>query len=232
MWLVLSLIASFSALMPAFLSLTPPKKPPCRKYTIREEGLWRAQFTYFLFLSFSLSHPKHIREISLDKSYAVLYLVGMGSDKLYAAPGYITRFSTTFLGYTQFSKCLPCIPLPAQGGPTKMQNPPIDFLLVCSGMSLREFELNRLNQAANLRKHIRAIEDDLRQAEAEALFARWLIEHRDELFSAGRAQALQEVFEFMLPARPCLSADMAAGGPAAAAPRRIEGERRVKEICA
>ena len=77
-----------------------------------------------------------------------------------------------------------------------MKIPPLDFLLVCSGISLRDFELNRLNLAANFRKTLIQIEDDLRQAEGEALLARWLIDYREELLSAGRAQELQASFEF------------------------------------
>lgn len=114
--------------------------------------------------------------------------------------------------------------LPAQGGPT-MKIPPIDFLLVCSGVSLRDFELNRLNQAANLRKHIREIADQMCQAEAEAIFARWLMEHRDVILSAGRPNALQASFEF-----PALCA-MSAGAPPRAARRKSSSPSR-KEICA
>jgi len=33
-----------------------------------------------------------------------------------------------------------------------VKNPPVDYLLLCSGISLGEFELSRLNQVANLRK--------------------------------------------------------------------------------
>ncbi|MBZ5662720.1 MAG: hypothetical protein LAO08_20150 [Acidobacteriia bacterium] len=74
--------------------------------------------------------------------------------------------------------------------------PPLDYLLGCSGTSLRDFELSRLNEAANLRKEILAIEDDLRQAQAEAVLARWLMEHREELLSAGVPTVFQGSFEF------------------------------------
>ena len=75
-------------------------------------------------------------------------------------------------------------------------NPPIDFLLVCSSVSLRDFELNRLNQAANIRKDLLKLQDELRQVEAEAVFARWLIEHRESMLAVGRAMAFQRSFEF------------------------------------
>jgi hypothetical protein len=74
--------------------------------------------------------------------------------------------------------------------------PPIEYLLVCSGISLRDFELNRLNAAANLRKQIIKMEDDLRQAMAEAELARWLMEHREVLLSAGAPTVFQASFEF------------------------------------
>lgn len=107
-----------------------------------------------------------------------------------------------------------------------MKNPPVDFLLVCSGVSLRDFELNRLNEAANLRKHIREIEADLRQAEAEATLARWLMEYRDVLLASRRVAGFQASFEFQ--SHPAL--------PPAPAPVRVERKRAVsesrKEICA
>lgn len=83
-----------------------------------------------------------------------------------------------------------------------MKTPPLEYLLVCSGTSLGEFELNRLNLAANLRKDLRIIEEELRQAEAEAVLARWLMEHRENLLSAGAAKVLQGSFEFTDAAGP------------------------------
>jgi hypothetical protein len=78
-----------------------------------------------------------------------------------------------------------------------MKVPPVDFLLVCSGVSLREFELNRLNLAANIRKNVRELLDGLVEAEAEALLARWLIEHREQMLSVARPRDLQTSFEFL-----------------------------------
>ncbi len=74
--------------------------------------------------------------------------------------------------------------------------PPIDFLLVCSNSSLKDFELNRLNFAANLRKDALAIEDQIRQAEAEATFARWLSDYREDLITAGAARQFQASLQF------------------------------------
>jgi hypothetical protein len=80
-----------------------------------------------------------------------------------------------------------------------MKNPPLEFLLACSGISLRDFELSRLNRMANIRKQLHEIEDELRQVEAEASLARWLMEHRDDLLAAGAAtgKVFQHSFEFI-----------------------------------
>jgi hypothetical protein len=77
-----------------------------------------------------------------------------------------------------------------------MKIPPFDFLHLCSGVSLQDFELDRLNQVANLRKDLEVIQDALLQAESEALLARWLIDYRNKLISAGRVQELQASFDF------------------------------------
>jgi hypothetical protein len=106
-----------------------------------------------------------------------------------------------------------------------MKLPPVDFLLVCSGVSLRDFELSRLNLAANLRKDLHGIQDALLQAEGEALLARWLIECREEMLSAGRARELQTSFEF----QPHLALPPAPA-PAKSVRRKSNSSRR--EICA
>lgn len=77
-----------------------------------------------------------------------------------------------------------------------MKRESIDFLLSCSDISLGDFELSRLNRVSNLRKQLRAIEDELLREEAEAMLARWLIENRGALVAIGRAGALQESFNF------------------------------------
>jgi hypothetical protein len=77
-----------------------------------------------------------------------------------------------------------------------MNDLPLEFLLVCSGTSLQDFELSRLNRMANIRKQLHVIQDELRQVEAEAILARWLIEHREELLAAGRERASQHLFKF------------------------------------
>lgn len=71
---------------------------------------------------------------------------------------------------------------------------PVDYLMMCSGVSLYDFELSRLNQAANLRKNLIQIQDELLQTEAEALVARWLIDYRNSL--PGARPPFQASFEF------------------------------------
>jgi hypothetical protein len=58
MCVILCALACFWRFLPAFLSRTPPRGVPRKKYIIKVVGLWRAQFTYFLFLSFYVSPSK------------------------------------------------------------------------------------------------------------------------------------------------------------------------------
>jgi hypothetical protein len=97
--------------------------------------------------------------------------------------------------------------------------PPIDFLLVCSGMSLQDCELAHLNRAANVRKTLIRLLDELVEAEGEALLARRLIDYRDAMPGYPRAP-LQMVFRFEThPALP-------------AAPRKSARAARTKAVCA
>lgn len=68
---------------------------------------------------------------------------------------------------------------------------PIKFLLSASTVTLYDFELRRRNHAANLRKELRALEEQIREMEAEALFTRWLIENRAEVLDLCRIDCLQ-----------------------------------------
>jgi hypothetical protein len=71
------------------------------------------------------------------------------------------------------------------------------FLLVCSRNSLADLELSRLNQVANVRKQIRVLESELLTLEAEALVARWLLDHRRELEELGSMRhPLQKTLQF------------------------------------
>ena len=59
--------------------------------------------------------------------------------------------------------------------------PPIDYLRSASRSSLQSFELARLNHAANLHREIAALIDQWLEEKAEAMLARWMLEHRGSL---------------------------------------------------
>jgi hypothetical protein len=65
--------------------------------------------------------------------------------------------------------------------------PPWEFLLSASRISLQSYELSRLSHAANLRKEIAALLDQWIEENSAAMLARWLIEQRE------RPPQLQEV---------------------------------------
>ena len=50
-----------------------------------------------------------------------------------------------------------------------------------SDHAIQNFVMTRLNQAANLRKEIIAMEDELRSLNQAADAAQWIIDHREEL---------------------------------------------------
>ena len=58
--------------------------------------------------------------------------------------------------------------------------PPWEFLLSASRVSLQSFELSRLSHAANVRKEIVQLLDTWLEETSAALLARWLIEHQAE----------------------------------------------------
>jgi hypothetical protein len=110
--------------------------------------------------------------------------------------------------------------LNSQGGTAVVKNPPLDYLLVCSGISLSEFLLSRMNQVANLRKQVQELQDALRESESEALLARWLMEHRHDLLANGRVKTMQPTFEFVECAEPRIE------------PRKAAGRKQLKEVVA
>jgi hypothetical protein len=55
---------------------------------------------------------------------------------------------------------------------------PVGYLAGASKISLESFELNRLNQIANLRKELREVMGEWIEAEVEVRFARWVLENR------------------------------------------------------
>lgn len=59
--------------------------------------------------------------------------------------------------------------------------PPADYLRSASRSSLQSFELARLNHAANLRREIAVLIDQWLEETAEAMLARWMLEHHGSL---------------------------------------------------
>src|SRR5258706_16331057 len=59
--------------------------------------------------------------------------------------------------------------------------PPVDYLRSASRTSLQSFELARLNHAANLRREIAVLIDQWLEETAEAMLARWMLEHHGSL---------------------------------------------------
>lgn len=78
-----------------------------------------------------------------------------------------------------------------KGGPDMFS--PLSVLSKSSSASLQELELKKLNNAANLRKQLHALHDQLVQEQAEALLARWLIED----FRARHPEPYQDSFDFV-----------------------------------
>jgi hypothetical protein len=59
--------------------------------------------------------------------------------------------------------------------------PPWEYLRLASDPSLQNYELTRLNHAANLRKEIAVLVDAWVENNAYALLARWLLENPGQL---------------------------------------------------
>src|SRR5271168_3076964 len=78
---------------------------------------------------------------------------------------------------------------------------PVQYLLECSQMSLEDFELARLDRAANLRKQLRDIAEEWIEAEVEAQLAHWV--RRSRRRSGERIENIRLRAEDL---RPCLSA--------------------------
>jgi hypothetical protein len=75
--------------------------------------------------------------------------------------------------------------------------PPLDFLLEASLISLQDLELAALNRSANLGKAVKSDLEQWIEQCAAAMLARWMIENREALLSAGVAVngKLEDVFE-------------------------------------
>lgn len=105
--------------------------------------------------------------------------------------------------------------------------PPAEYLRTASQTSLQNFELAKLNRAANLRREIAALIDQWLQESSEALLARYMIDHQDSLReSALSPQDLLQAFQ-----NPLLALQPDASQPPAeivpAPPRFAEPRRRI-----
>ena len=60
----------------------------------------------------------------------------------------------------------------------KTNKPMIEYLATCSKISLQSFELARLNERANLRKHLVELLDELIEVDIQARIAEWILVHR------------------------------------------------------
>jgi hypothetical protein len=62
----------------------------------------------------------------------------------------------------------------------------LDYLATCSKTSLESFELARLNDLANLRKHMIEIVNEWVEADIQARIAEWVLLHRRQQAAARR----------------------------------------------
>ena len=83
----------------------------------------------------------------------------------------------------------------------RKKSAPFQYLLECSQMSLEDFELARLDRAANLRKQLRDIAEEWVEAEVEAQLAHWVRGNRRR--SVERTESIRLSAENT---RLCLSA--------------------------
>jgi hypothetical protein len=60
----------------------------------------------------------------------------------------------------------------------KTTKPMLEYLATCSKISLESFELARLNDRANLRKHMIELLDELIEVDIQARVADWILMHR------------------------------------------------------
>jgi hypothetical protein len=103
--------------------------------------------------------------------------------------------------------------------------PPSDYLRSASRTSLQSFELARLNHAANLRREITTLIDQWLEETAEAMLARWMLDHHSSLRPATLSaddilRALQDPGLDPLPAIPDPPVDIAPAPPRFTDPRQ------------
>jgi hypothetical protein len=62
----------------------------------------------------------------------------------------------------------------------RYEKPPVEYLRQCSSTSLRYFEMSKLEHAANLRRELAVLLDEMMEETALALLARWMLERRSD----------------------------------------------------
>ncbi len=62
---------------------------------------------------------------------------------------------------------------------SRFARPPVEYLRQCSSTSLRYFEMSKLEHAANLRRELAVLLDEMMEETALALLARWMPERRE-----------------------------------------------------
>lgn len=109
-----------------------------------------------------------------------------------------------FLKYPKFNvtNMVPgYVPLVLAIGGRSMNSLSLEYLTSCSTPTLEEAELIRLNEAANIRKQLIRMMDELRMKEAEAIMVRMVLNDR----AAKNRPALQTNFPFaLLPPAPAV----------------------------
>jgi hypothetical protein len=106
----------------------------------------------------------------------------------------------------------------------RRMSPPVDYLGSASRASLESFELSRLNHAANLRREIAALIDEWIEETAEAMLARWMLEHHTMLHQSRPPTAellctLEEPATSPLPSFSEVSLEVAPAPPRYAPPK-------------
>jgi len=112
--------------------------------------------------------------------------------------------------------------------------PPLDYLRTASRSLLQSFELSRLNNAANIRREIAALVDQWIEEAAQAMMARWMMEHYSSLHVPLRSVAegsptAQHMDAFPLPDIGPVPTEAGPAPPRYAEPRKSlsgEGEGR------
>lgn len=109
-------------------------------------------------------------------------------------------------------------------------SPPLDYLQAASRASLQNYELTRLNHAANLRQEIAALIDQWIQETSEAMLARWLLDHHKSLQSAPMTPA--EVARTLVDPTSSFFPDAQPSVPSLVTPPRFADARAAKPAVA